>query len=362
MTRHHIDKEMSMFAHKNLSAESNNMFSIAMILLVLLTAAQNGHSVNATAASPNGDTVFYRFDTSIKQMQYQFWKQSVRFLRQRKRKLSKLKCYLTVDETHDSYTGNLHKKPLEELTREQKTTRQYIHSYKPKKGDTGSFKYLVFALVYGKKKRVLWVKSIRRQETYWLLVAEKLKELYKEVQFEYALMDRGFYVAELIDQLQQNNIPFVIRTCLCDHMRKILGIYREWKQYEYVVADKVPTKLILGRDWKGSPWGFVTNCTFNRLEDIRFVYKKRWNIENVFKATDGIQLRVATSNCLTKMFAVCLSFLIYNAWQNKNKRPTLLQFMKQLFHMLFVFIQNVCPYRDKFKLNILLWEFIDKQI
>jgi hypothetical protein len=361
MFQHNIDKDVQSFAHKNISIAKNTTFSIAMILLVLVSAAQNGHSVNSEANRPDGDTIFYRLSPSLNSMQIQFWNQSICFLRRKKAKLSKTKCYITVDETHDSYTGNLLKKETKDLTPQEKTIRSYIHKYKPKRGDRGSFKYLVFALVYGKKKRVLWVKALRKKEEYWSIVSTKLKELYKEVKYECALLDRGFYVADLVDQLTEDNTPFVIRSQISDYMKVILGIYREWKSYDYKIAERAETTLILGRDFRSFKWAFVTNVQFENLEDVRFVYKKRWNIENIFKATDGIQLRAATSNHRTKMFAVCLSFLIYNAWQNKNKRPTLLDFMKEIFVTLFRTIISTCPYRDKFKLNLPLWEFIELQ-
>ena len=358
MVHHRIDKELGDFANKNLSTAKNAVFSVATILLVLIGAAQNGHSVNATAESPNADSVFYRINASIQSMQNQFWNKNLAWLRKRKKKLARLKCYLAVDETHDSYTGRLHKKPLKELTAEQRTTRQYIHKYQPKAGDTGSFKYLVFALVYGNKKRVLRIKAIRRRESYWLFVAQTLKELYQEVKFESALLDRGFYVAELVHQLQQNKTPFLIRAQLCDTMKKIYGIYQRWMMYKYQLADWLPTTLVLGKDWRNRQWGFIANLEVKQLEELRYLYSKRWNIENVFKATDGIQLRVATSNHKTRMFAVCLSFLMYNAWQAKNNRPTLLDYVKHLFEELLKQIFRICSYRHRLKLNLPLWGFI----
>lgn len=361
MVRHPIDKEMSIFAHKNLSVAKNNTFSILIILLVLIGAAQNSHTINATATSPDGDSVFYRIDTSIRQLQDQFWKNGLQFLRDKKKKLRRTKCYITVDETYDSYTGRLHKKPLDKLTKEQKTVRRYIHKYRIKRGDTGSFKYLVFALVYGNKKRVLRVKTLRRSEEYWLFVAKTLKELYQEVKFECALMDRGFYVAKLVNQLEKDNVPFLIRAKLSDTMKVIYGIYPEWISYDYPVKEWAWTTLVLGLDFLGRKWGFVTNLKIAKTKpkELRQIYKRRWNIENIFKATDGIQLRVATSNHLTRLFSVCLSFIVYNSWQEKNKRPTLLNHMKQIFKKILKAICKVCPYRDKLKLNDPLWEFIE---
>jgi len=358
MARYRIDNELSEFAHKNVSAAQNATFSISMVLLVLVSAAQNGHSVNATAVSPDADSVFYRIDSSIRRMQDLFWQQSLRFLRKKKEKLRRRKCYITIDETHDSYTGSLHKKPLKELTKEERTIRQYIHKYKPKNGDTGSFKYLVFSLVYGKKRRVLRVKALKRKESYWFFIGKTLKTLSKEISFECALMDRGFYVAELVDQLQKEDIPFLIRAKLYDSTRTLYGIYWKWASYNYLFDNWLPTHLVLGRDFKGDEWGFLTNLNVKRLENLRHIYKKRWNTENIFKATDGIQLRVATSNHKTRMFSVCLSFLIYNAWQKRKNKPTLLDHIKQLFKTLLKIILQLCPHRDRLKLNLPLWEFI----
>jgi len=358
MARYRIDNELSEFAHKNVSAAQNATFSISMVLLVLVSAAQNGHSVNATAVSPDADSVFYRIDSSIRRMQDLFWQQSLRFLRKKKEKLRRRKCYITIDETHDSYTGRLHKKPLKELTKEERTIRQYIHKYKPKNGDTGSFKYLVFSLVYGKKRRVLRVKALKRKESYWFFIGKTLKTLSKEISFECALMDRGFYVAELVDQLQKEDIPFLIRAKLYDSTRTLYGIYWKWASYNYLFDNWLPTHLVLGRDFKGDEWGFLTNLNVKRLENLRHIYKKRWNTENIFKATDGIQLRVATSNHKTRMFSVCLSFLIYNAWQKRKNKPTLLDHIKQLFKTLLKIILQLCPHRDRLKLNLPLWEFI----
>ena len=353
-----IDKNVQQFAHKNVSEKNNCVFSIAMILLVLVSAATNNHSVHSEAKAPNDDSVFYRIQTSIRQMENQFWQQNIAFLRRKKEKLKKTKCYITIDETHDSYTGKLHKKDPKQLTKEEKEIQKYIHKYKPKNGDTGSFKYLVFALVYGNKRRILRVKALKRKEKYKHFIVETLKEISKELSFECALLDRGFYDAKLIDDLQKEKIPFIIRAKISKKMKKIFGIYRLWKSYRYIVSGHTETTLILGRDIRNRQWGFVTNMTFDKLEDVRFVYKKRWNIENIFKATDGIQLRVATANHITRMFAVCLSFLLYNAWQNTNKRSTLLEFMKVIFRILFCFLRRTSRCMELFRLNTPLWDFV----
>src|SRR3989338_8367064 len=367
MFRQPIDKHAISFATKNISKADNTKYTVAMILMVLVAASYGCHSVNSKAISPDADTVFYRINTSIRALENQFWKQSLQLLREKRRKLAKVKPYIIVDETYESYTGKLLKKEKnskEKLTNEEKQILRHIHKYKPNKGDTGSYKYLVFAIVYGKKKRVLRVKAVKRKENCDDFIIKTLQALKKEVSYECVLFDRGFYDGLFIEKLKRNKISFIVRARISKHMKKIFGFYSEWKCYrDFEIGEhKIKADLVLGVDFtkgKRAKWAFITNMEFENWYIVRGVYRKRWNIENVFKATDGIQLRVQTNNPTTRLFCVCLSFLFYNAWQNKNKRGTLLDFVMNALESIFDFIARTTEfYRDKLKLNIPFWDRI----
>ena len=332
--------------------------------MVLVAASYGCHSVNSKTINPDADTVFYRINTSIRILENQFWRQCLQFLREKKRKLGKVKCYIIVDETHDSYTGKLlkkEKKHKEKLTDEEKEILRYIHKYKPEKGDTGSYKYLVFAIVYGKRRRVLRVKAVKRKENCDDFIIKTLLVLREEVSFECVLFDRGFYDGLFIEKLKRSNIPFILRARISDCMKKIFGFYCEWKCYrDFEIGEhKIKGNLVLGVDFaegKRTKWAFITNMEFENWHEVRELYRKRWNIENIFKATDGIQLRAQTNNPVTRMFCVCLSFLFYNAWQSKNKRGTLLNFIMNALESIFNLIaRTVKFYRDRLKLNFPFW-------
>lgn len=354
-----------------------------MIVMVLLASAWGGHSINSKAIRPNADTVFYRIDTTIRRIENQFWKMGLQFLREKRKKLRKIKCYIIIDETHDSYTGKLLRKERkakkklrqgkelkekEKLTEEEKEIVKYIHKYKPKKGDTGSYKYLVFALVFGNKRRVLRIKAIKRKEKYKGFIITTLLELKKEVNYECALFDRGFYDGLFVKDLKKNNIPFILRARISKTMKKRYGFYREWKRYkDFEIGEhKVKGDLVLGVDYTGgkrTKWAFITNLEFENWYSVREIYRKRWNIENIFKATDGIQLRAQTNDPTIRLFCVCLSFLFYNAWQNKNKRGdiTLLDFFTEVLESILEFIlktggNTIEFYRSKLKIKFPFWE------
>ena len=364
MARHHIDKYVISFSAKNISAAANISFTISIILVVLVSASYGGHSINSKAIQPNADTIFYRIDTTIKRLEQEFWSRSLQFLREKKRKLKRSICYIIVDETHDSYTGKLLKKEKKgTLTKKERWIVKYIHKYKPEKGDTGSFKYLVFALVYGNKRRVLRVKAVRRKEKCKSFIIQTLLELKKEVKFECVLFDRGFYDGSFVGDLKRYGISFILRARISKTMIKIFGFSRKWKCYrDFEIGNTGTGNLILGidhTDGKRTKWAFITNMEFENWHNVREIYRKRWNIENVFKATDGIQLRAQTSNPTTRLFCVCLSFLFYNAWQNKNKRNTLLNFIMRLLENLFDFVSRTVEcYRDKLKINLPFWDKI----
>lgn len=367
MKRHHIDKYVISFTSKNISEKANVTYSIPIILMVLVAASYGAHSINSKAIQPNADSVFYRIDSTIKQIENSIWSQGLQFLREKKRKLKKVKCYIIVDETHDSYTGKLlkkEKKHKDKLTVEEKQTLRYIHKYKPEKGDTGSYKYLIFAIVYGNKRRVLRVKAVRRKENCKDFIIKTLIALRNEIAYECVLFDRGFYDGLFIEALKKNNVPFIVRARISEHMKKIFGFYSLWKCYRDFEIGESKSKgdLVLGADYsdgKRTKWAFITNMEFDNWYSVRELYRKRWNIENVFKATDGIQLRAETNNPATRLFCVCLSFLLYNAWQNKNKRGTLLNFVMNALESIFeLIIRTVNFYRAKLKINIPFWDKI----
>jgi len=367
MARHHIDKHVISFTNKSISQNSNVVYSITAIVLVLVAASYGSFSVNSKADSPDPDTVFYRIRTSIKNMEQAFWQESLVFLRQKRKKLSKVKCYIVVDETYDSYTGRLIVKEKKGvyLSNKEKEALKYIHKYKPKRGDTGSYKYLVFALVYGNKRRVLKVKALKRKEKYKSYIIKTLINIQQAVRYECVLFDRGFYDGSFVENLKKNNIPFILRARISKAMKKVYGFYSIWKCYnDFQIGQDGMGNLVLGSEYtkgKRMKWAFITNLVANDWYDIRKIYSKRWNIENIFKATDGIQLSAQTNNPTLRMFCVCLSFLIYNAWQVKNKknRMTLGDFVMKLFEMIFEFaVKKWSRLRDKLRINIPLWNRI----
>jgi len=227
-------------------------------------------------------------------MEKQFWGQGLQFLREKRKRLKKVRYYIIVDQTYDSYTGKLLKKEKkvkeklkkgkklkekQRLTEYEQDILSYIHKYKPKKGDTGSYKYLVFAIVYGNKRKVLRLKAIKKKEDYKQFIIQTLEKLRKEIGFECVLFDRGFYDGLFVEDLKKHKIPFILRARINKTMRVEYGFYVEWKRYnDFEIGEsKAKGDLVLGVDYtdsKRTKWAFITNMEFDNLYDVRIIYKK----------------------------------------------------------------------------------------
>jgi hypothetical protein len=210
---------------------------------------------------------------------------------------------------------------------------------------------------------VLRVKALKRKEKYKQFIIDTLVALKTELNYECAIFDRGFYNGKLLDSLDKNCVPFIVRARISATIKKIFGFSTKWKSYPNAKIGKTQTQsnLILGADYTGgkrTKWAFITNIKYRQLNRVREIYRKRWNIENIFKATDGIQLRVQTNNPTTRMFCVCMSFLFYNSWQQK-KNIGILHFIQQILEKLFNEIcDKITYYRDKLKINMPFWNII----
>ena len=310
MARKPITPKVKHFVRKNLSADRwNTKFGFQVVLMLLLSASWAGSTIHALASSPNEDTVYVRFAfQGFKRMEESFYRNNLHFARKlhcdRRRRL-----FLVVDETYEPYFG--------------KEKGEWIHEYKSQKGCTGSFKFLTFALVAPKQWRFV-VRSIPVKKKYntTKIIVSTASAIHREIPYTAALFDRGFYEKNLSFALQRAGIPFLIRAEIRGWLKKKLSFIKASKRFLHWQADgHEPLFLWLGWKKHGDKeidWGFVTNIpTLSWMQCLAW-YKERWNIENVFKATDGIQLKMATSKIEQKLFSVLLSFLVYNAWQQEK--------------------------------------------
>ena len=287
----------------------NTRYSAAVLLLVLLNCAWACKTVHAIANAPNEDTVFYRLKPSLFDIDKYLWNSSLELLRKKKHTWNRRKVFLSVDETHEGYTGKFRK------------VINWIFGYTQKRGETGSFRFLVFALVSFNQRLVVRAVPVKIGQDTNHIILETAEEVRNKIKYKCVLFDRGFYKSELVKMLQDANIPFIIRAKI---PKKISRCYDFAKKADGEIYDfqNVPVNLVRIRDSNSRKYGFLTNLPEQSWQSISSWYKQRWDIENIFLACDGIHLKTNSKKIELRYFCVVFSLIIYNLRSNKKNPKT----------------------------------------
>ena len=92
-----------------------------------------------------------------------------------------------------------------------------------------------------------------------------------------------------------------------------------WTAIRYTVGKSVETTLVLGHD-KDRDWALATNACPAQAWRLRAYYRKRWDIENIFKLCDGIRVPTNSRRIDAKLLCVLVACVVYNTWQHSRER------------------------------------------
>ena len=166
------------------------------------------------------------------------------------------------------------------------------------------------------------------------------------LKIDLVLFDRGFYIGELIDYLENKNgkrsLPYLIFVPKNEAIKRYINqtkgkIGRFYHQINYSMKKSTwrPfTNIVIckgiGKNKDGKPydWCFATN----QQASLKLVgiYRKRWNIETGFRIHDEAQIKSKSSNPLIRYFYHLLGMLIILVWRIKRKIYPKLQFKRFL--------------------------------
>ena len=325
----------------------NTRYSTAVLLLVLLNCAWACKTVHAIANAPNEDTVFYRLKPRLLDIDKYLWDSSLEMLRKKKHTWKRRKVFLSVDETHEGYSGKFRK------------VIDWIFGYTQKRGETGSFRFLVFSLVSFNQRLVVRAVPVKIGQNINPIIRETAEKLRDEISYKCVLLDRGFYKSELVKMLQETDIPFIIRAKIPPKIKKYYD-FKKVVEGEFYDFQGVSIHLVRMRDAKSRKYGFLTNLPEKSWQKIPLWYKQRWDIENVFLACDGIHLKTNSKKIELRFFCVVFSLIIYNLRSNKKIQKPLLEFCLNLINYILSTLKIVSQTRKPPNLNIPGFSFIIK--
>ncbi len=330
MTSNHIENEVKSFLDKCfLRVGSNIIYSTLVITRLLVEAAKLHDSIKETTDKPDSDSVFKRIEhASLDLIKKAFELHIKSLFRLTGDYFKRGKIILAFDETYEEYFGRM--------------KNAWIWGYKPKKGSTGCFKFLVLSIVKNKRRYVLGAVPVfigyNKEQT----VMEMVKFAEQFVTIKAILFDRGFYSAKLVKELEARNIGYVILVPKNKKTKKYLE--QKGNTFEHIMKTRdkynkyeLKLKIKVARNVYEYDWMLLTNMEYRNTTQLVNLYKKRWNIENIFRITDKIRLRTNSTDIVAKTLLFIFALLLYNLWQwfrVEAKGITLRRFVKFMLELI----------------------------
>lgn len=221
---------------------------------------------------------------------------------------------LAIDITHEPFYG--------------KTRSLYIFDTPKEKKYDGEFRYISVCLITRNKQIPLMAFPIligdgASRKTIQLL--EYCQTLFKKIRF--AVFDRGFYAAELIDYLEAKKIKYLIlvpekhgKIKEYIQLTEELGKFKHQMKYSKDKSTWQPkTTIVICNGIDKFSWIFATNIHFKTRYEYIWYYKRRWQIETNYRVSDEARIKSKSTNYLIRFFYFLVSLLLHLFWiLNKN--------------------------------------------
>ena len=170
---------------------------------------------------------------------------------------------------------------------------------------------------------------------------------------EAVLFDRGFYIGNLIQYLNDNRIKYLIFVPENEAMKDYIALTNKFAYFNHVIKWnkyrsnwKTPVKIVIIWDEiirKGKKieyyWIFATNLKHS-ISLIK-TYKQRWQIETDFRVHDEARIKSKSNIPIVRYFYFLTSLVLMANWQvNRIKHPKV-PFKRYLKNIEYIFTTEI---------------------
>jgi hypothetical protein len=207
-----------------------------------------------------------------------------------------------------------------------------IHGWKGESGIKGKFKFLTCSIVSDSIQEKIPLISIPirigHYKSYAILYCiNKIQKYIGNIAL--ILFDRGFYDKDLMYELSQNTLPYLIFVPKAHDKQELLyplesgqhvAIYNDFtvnKDKSNYEADNILVFLKKIYDRKSDneyDWVFATNVEEVALSNIIRTYKKRWRIETGFRVQDEATIKCKSKEMKIRFFLFAFEQVLQTQW------------------------------------------------
>jgi hypothetical protein len=189
----------------------------------------------------------------------------------------------------------------------------------PRDGTCYAFSFLTVSVLTPGRRLVLCIVPLTSRMGLPALVLALVKRIQKRVEgVAYVVFDNGFQDSELIKELQNRRIPFIIP------LRDTVKLKRRWRWMRFVrrfnyTTQGVEVDVVEAQDAKGRRYFLATNMTDSPKRILR-LYKRRWGIETSYRKIGEFLPKTTSRSWIARVFYFIFACLIYNAWVVLNAK------------------------------------------
>lgn len=207
-----------------------------------------------------------------------------------------------------------------------------IHNWTCKNGITGKFKFLTCSMVSDDIPEKIPLITVpiylgHYKSQVVLYCLDRIREFIGEISL--ILFDRGFYDKDLMLELGNNEIPYLIFVPKQKDKQEILGEMEECERkviiHEFTVNKNGTTykgETLLSflrqvydpRSEKSYDWVFATNMEDVALSNIIQTYKKRWRVETAFRVQDEARIKCKSTGMKVRYFLFIFQQMLQTQW------------------------------------------------
>lgn len=306
------------FFKKSLSVGYHNVqYTWMQLMLMIVGCVRSLESFEEGAKSPSAQTLRDRLNLGgawLESFHGSMWAIANFLLR----KFGRYCWWISVDETYTPFFGD-RKKLNRRLQR--KKLGKFVHGYRADTpGATGSFCFLVVSLCCCKVRIPITIKMIRVGERYQPWLEPQLVRLLKAAPKAVVLADRGFGKAVwFYEMLERIGAKYVVRIPLRKKSSKnkvAAGASRfQYRMKEHSSNRSVLLTVYVAKDSQDRMYLLASGIEQKTSSQLLAMYLNRWDLENIFKDADRVELPTSSRNPQMRLFSVVLSFLLFTLWQ-----------------------------------------------
>jgi hypothetical protein len=287
------------------------------LMLMIISCVRSLESFEEGAKSPSAQTLRDRLNIEgdwLESFHASMWIIAKFLLR----KFCRYLWWISIDETYVPFFGN--RKKLNNLL-QKKEVGKFVHGYRAKTpGATGSFCFLVISLCCCKVRIPIAIKMINVGERYRPWLEPWLLKLHRLAPKAIILADRGFGKAVwFYDMLDSVGVKYVVRVPLRkkENKKKVAaGVSRfQYWMKEQDSNDSVLLTVYVCKDDQNRKYLLASNIENKSNKQLLDMYLNRWDLENIFKDADRVELPTSSRNPRMRLFCVVLSFFLFTLWQ-----------------------------------------------